>query len=108
MKNFISICLFFTLSFLSINVLAVNSATHSGTASSTQLKNASIQVETSRITKRISEINAMRSGNISASERSNLKKELRGMKKYLSGPGTGVYLSTSALILIIILLIILL
>ena len=54
---------------------------------------------------RIAEIKAMDKSKLNAAEKKQLRKELRSMKKALTG---GVYLSAGAIILIVLLLILLL
>ncbi|MEP7322154.1 MAG: hypothetical protein ABI761_09550 [Saprospiraceae bacterium] len=54
---------------------------------------------------RIAEIKAMDKSKLNASEKKQLRKELRSMKKALTG---GVYLSAGAIIIIVLLLILLL
>ncbi|MFA5820496.1 MAG: hypothetical protein WC854_14615 [Bacteroidales bacterium] len=57
---------------------------------------------------RLNEINAMDMSKLKSSEKKNLHKEVRSIKKELREVGGGVYLSAGALILIVILLIVLL
>ena len=57
---------------------------------------------------RVYEINAMDKSRLSASERRQLRKEVRSAKKQLKESGGGVYLSVGAIIIIVLLLIILL
>ncbi len=107
MKNLITLLFLFTLaisskaatSFANNDAISTNTTNTTGAVSSN---------ETTRIINRVNAIKAMDKKNLSNTERTNLKQELRDMKKSLSGPGSGVYVSGTALILIIILLIILL
>ena len=57
---------------------------------------------------RLDEIKAMDKSNMSASEKTGLRKEVRSIKHNLRAISGGVYLSVGAIILIVILLIILL
>lgn len=57
---------------------------------------------------RIDEINAMDKSELTASEKRDLRKEVRESRKHLNSLGGGVYLSVGALIIILLLLIILL
>lgn len=57
---------------------------------------------------RLDEIKAMDKSNMSAAEKRHLRKETRSIKSQLKQISGGVYLSTGAIILIIVLLIILL
>lgn len=58
-------------------------------------------------TARLNEINAMDKSTLTSSEKKELRKEVRAIKKDIKDSG-GVYLSVGALLLVIILLIILL
>jgi DNA gyrase/topoisomerase IV subunit B len=82
---------------------ANNANTFSGTTNQSLTKD-----ELGRIVNRVNEIRSMDRKNLSSAERKNLKNELSAMRKRVSEPGAGVYISGTALILIIILLIILL
>jgi hypothetical protein len=57
---------------------------------------------------RVNEIHAMDKSRLSASEKKQLRKEVRSTKKRLKEMGGGVYLSVGAIIIIILLLILLL
>lgn len=57
---------------------------------------------------RLDEINAMDKSNMKASEKKNLRKEVRSIKDRLRDLGPGIYLSGAALLVIVILLIVLL
>ena len=56
---------------------------------------------------RLNEINDLRKSNLSSNDKSTLKKEVRNIKHELSKIDNGIYLSTGALLLILILIIIL-
>lgn len=60
------------------------------------------------LTARLEEIKAMDKSNLGSSEKREMRKEVRSIKKQLSDIGGGVYISVGALIIIILLLIILL
>jgi len=62
----------------------------------------------SEIINRVTEIQNMDKTNLSASEKTLLKKELKEMKRKADGLGRGVYLSIGAIIVIILLLILIL
>lgn len=66
------------------------------------------QEKVNTISNRVKAIQALDKKTLTTAEKQNLKIELKDMKKSLSDPGAGVYISGTALILIIILLIILL
>tara|TARA_R110000850_G_scaffold274635_1_gene412454 strand:+ start:88097 stop:88363 length:267 start_codon:yes stop_codon:yes gene_type:complete len=57
---------------------------------------------------RLEEIKEMDKSDLSRSERKELRKEVRSIKKELRSTGNGVYLSVGAIIVIILLLILLL
>jgi hypothetical protein len=57
---------------------------------------------------RLNEIDAMDKATLSGSEKKELRKEVRAMKREMKQSGGGVYVSVGALLLIIILLIVLL
>lgn len=59
------------------------------------------------LVKRLDEINAMDKSNLSASEKKELRKEVRTIKKEVKALGGGVYISVGVLLLIIILLLVL-
>jgi len=65
------------------------------------------EVEISRLTSRVEEIRNLDKSEMSLKEKSELKKELRGIKKNVEKSGGTVYIGGAALILIIILVIIL-
>jgi hypothetical protein len=60
------------------------------------------------IIKRVTEIQNMDRSNLSSSEKKELRKELRQMKKQADGLDSRVYLSIGAIIIIILLLILIL
>lgn len=62
----------------------------------------------SKLVTRLSEIESMDKTNLSTSEKRNLKRELKDMKKAADGLSQGVYLSVGAIIIIILLLILIL
>lgn len=74
----------------------------------TSTKTEMSQAKVNTISNRVKAIQALDKKTLTKSEKQNLKVELKDMKKSLSDPGAGVYISGTALILIIILLIILL
>jgi hypothetical protein len=57
---------------------------------------------------RLEEIKTMDKSHLSASEKKQLRKETRSIKRHLSDIGGGVYLSVGAIIIIILLLVLLL
>jgi hypothetical protein len=105
MKKFV-ICLlavFLTLTFLPLQ------ASPSNTVPSDSLsapKTESAEVTT--LVMRVNEIKAMDKSKLNASEKKDLRKELRATKNRLKEVSGGVYVSVGAIILIVVLLIVLL
>ena len=66
------------------------------------------QAEASRLQNRLEEIKAMDKSELSATEKKELRREVRSIKKELAATGGGVYLSVGAILLIVLLLILLL
>lgn len=83
---------------------------------STTVSTTASSAETNAMFVRLNEIKAMDMTTLSSSEKKDLRKELRGIKKELSksestsiqGTNGGVYLSVGAIIIIVLLLILLL
>jgi hypothetical protein len=63
--------------------------------------------ELAAITNRVTEINAMDRSTMSPSEKREIRKELRALKKEATQHSGGVFISTGVLVLIIVLIIIL-
>jgi protein-disulfide isomerase len=66
------------------------------------------QVQLQRIVNRVEEIKAMDKSDLTKAEKSELKSELKELKKQARATGGGVYLSVGAIIIIILLLILIL
>jgi hypothetical protein len=99
------------LSFLKVLTLAffVSFAMPSSAKAADAIRDTTGSVEVySKLVTRLSEIERMDKNNLSASEKKNLKKELKDMKKAASSLNQGVYLSVGAIIIIILLLILIL
>lgn len=64
--------------------------------------------EATQLLRRLDEIKAMDKSELSKSQKKELRKEVKGIKKELRAVGGGVYLSTAAIIIIALLLILLL
>jgi hypothetical protein len=60
--------------------------------------------ESARITKRVEEIRAMDKSKLTASERKELRKELRGYKESIKRDNTVIYISAGTLLVIILIL----
>lgn len=63
--------------------------------------------EANHLLHRLNEINEMDKSDLKASEKKNLRKEVRSIEHRLTPAGGGVYISVGAVILIVLLLIIL-
>ena len=104
MKKFIySLVLVFTLG-LSANTVSANDRYEKKKPELT----AEQKVKLDRIVNRVNEIKAMDKSNLTSSERSELRKELRDLKSQARATSNGIYLSVGAIIIIILLLILIL
>ena len=104
MKKFIySLALIFMLGVSANTVLAAEKSEKNKTEMTAEQK-----VQLKRITDRVEEIRDMDKSNLTKSDRKELRKELREMKKEARAMGGGVYLSVGAIIIIILLLILIL
>ncbi len=74
---------------------------------STPAPTAATVAKVNVLVNRLNEIDAMDKSTLNASEKKELRKEVRVIKKEINRSGGGVYISVGALLLIIILLIIL-
>ncbi len=63
---------------------------------------------TQQLLQRLDEIKDMNKSELSGSEKKDLRKEVRGIKKEMKANRNGVYLSVGALLIVIVLLILLL
>ncbi len=70
-------------------------------------ENALSEVELNRLTNRVEEIRNLDKSDMSLKEKSELRKELRDIKKNVEKAGGTVYIGGAALVLIIILIILL-
>ena len=77
------------------------------TAVSAETENEMSDEEIDRLTKRFEEIRNMDKSNMTSEERSELKKELKEMKKDAKRAGGAIYIGGGTLLLIIILVILL-
>jgi len=104
MKKFIySLALIFMLGVSANTVLAAEKSEKNKTEMTAEQK-----VQLKRITDRVEEIRDMDKSNLTKSDRKELRKELRELKKQARAMGGGVYLSVGAIIIIILLLILIL
>jgi hypothetical protein len=86
---------------------SMSRTTDSKTAAATPINSATPSPEAKVLLSRLDEINKIDKDQLSASQKKNLRKEVRTIKQQLKDIGGGVYISVGALILILILLIIL-
>ena len=104
MKKFIySLALIFMLGVSANTVLAAEKSEKNKTEMTAEQK-----VQLKRITDRVEEIRDMDKSNLTKSDRKELRKELRELKKQARAMGGGFYLSVGAIIIIILLLILIL
>jgi protein-disulfide isomerase len=94
-------------------VLVFTLAISANTASAANNKDkkemtAEQKVQLQRIVNRVEEIKAMDKSDLTKAEKSELKSELKELKKQARATGGGVYLSVGAIIIIILLLILIL
>lgn len=92
------------LSNFSINNL--NAKSHNETAPLTQTE-ISAKQNSSILINRINEINAMDKSKLSKKEKTQLKSELKRMKAQVNNTRNGIYISTGAVLLIILIIILL-
>jgi hypothetical protein len=94
--------------FLSLTILPLQAATSNKVPSNSSTVPKTESAEANRLLLRLNEIKAMDKSKLNASEKKNLRKELRSTKERLKTISGGVYISVGAIILIVILLVILL
>jgi hypothetical protein len=73
----------------------------------TKFENKLSEEEVTRLTSRVEEIRDMDKSDMAASEKRELRKELKGIKKNVNKNGGVIYLSAGTVILILILIILL-
>jgi hypothetical protein len=91
------------LAFTPVQAVAAMEAT----PTSNPVPNSADAEKVNVLVKRLNEIDAMDKSNLSSSEKKELRKEVRTIKKEVKALGGGVYISVGVLLLIIILLLIL-
>ena len=74
----------------------------------TSTKTTEMPAEVKAMLTRLDEIKAMDKSSLTASDKKELRKEVRTIKKNLKASGNGVYLSIGAIIIIILILILIL
>lgn len=101
----IAICLMATCLSLTLIPLQSNAATTEPSSSLVDPKPAEA-AEVKSLELRLNEINAMDKTKLKSSEKNDIRKEVRSIKRELREVGGGVYISAGTLILILVLLII--
>lgn len=96
----------FLLCIFSLTANATEKVTTTKAIAKTE-RTANSSVAAAALINRLHEIQAMTKKDLTASERSSLKKEVKGIKQELKQMEGGIYISAGALILILILIIIL-
>lgn len=96
--------------YLMVLLLSLNAVTNSANAATTTPNNNTKEVpaEVKIMLDRLEEIKKMDKSSLKSSEKKELRKEVRTIKKSLAASGNGVYLSIGAIVIIILLLILLL
>jgi hypothetical protein len=101
--TFYTMMLLLTVTIFPSNAFAIN---EKEPTSSTNPKEVPAEVKV--LLNRLEEIKKMDKSNLNSSEKKELRKEVKAIKKTLKSTGNGVYLSIGAIIIIILLLILLL
>lgn len=101
--TFYTMMLLLTVTIFPSNAFAIN---EKEPTSSTNPKEVPAEVKV--LLNRLEEIKKMDKSNLNSSEKKELRKEVKSIKKTLKSTGNGVYLSIGAIIIIILLLILLL
>ncbi len=92
-----------SLTFMPSQLIASNSNTPTSSSNPNE-----VPAEVKILLNRLEEIKKMDKSNLNSSEKKELRKEVKTIKKTLKSTGNGVYLSVGAIIIIILLLILLL
>ena len=109
MKNFILFALIVVFTFGATKVFAAKSNTETKKENPVlpvKSENKLSEEELSRLRKRVEEIRDMDKTNLTGTEKRELKKEVKGIKKEVRHDGGTIYIGTGTLVLIIILLIV--
>ena len=94
--------------FLSLTFIPAQTKAETKASSSMSESKSAQAAEAHALLARIYEINAMDKSKLSSTDKKQLRSEVRSIKSQLREPGRGVYVSLTALIVIVILLVILL
>jgi Flp pilus assembly protein TadB len=97
--------LYFILLLFALNAPIAIYASESGkSATPSRTENKMSEEEAARLTKRVEEIRAMDKSNLTASERRELRKELKGIKEKVKRDGGYIYIGAGTLLVIILIL----
>lgn len=107
-KLTINTCVMAVFMFLSFVPTPLMSETTNPIIASNAVGKGVDTVQVNALLGRLEEIKTMDKSHLSASEKKQLRKETRSIKRHLSDIGGGVYLSVGAIIIIILLLVLLL
>ncbi len=102
--NMCLIVILLLLNFTPMQLSAENDPVPAKTAEAKRIESAEVEA----LLIRLNDIKTMDRSNLSASEKKELRKEVREAKKQMKKLSGGVYLSTGAIIIIILLLILIL
>ena len=99
--------LYLMIMVLSLSFFPTTSFAAENNSNSLAANTKNVPVEVNVMLNRLDEIKAMDKSSMSSSEKRELRKEVKGIKKELKATGKGVYLSVGAIIVIVLLLILL-
>jgi hypothetical protein len=94
--------------FLSLTILPLQAAASNKVPSNSSTVPKTESAEANRLLLRLNEIKAMDKSKLNASEKKELRKEVRAARENIKAISGGIYLSVGAVLLIVLLLIILL
>ena len=100
--------LYLMMTVLSLSMFPSTSFASEKNATADNAKTKEVPAEVKVMLTRLEEIKAMDKSEMKASEKKELRKEVRAIKANLAATGNGVYFSVGAIIIIILLLILLL
>jgi len=104
--TFVVMAIFLSLTFYPVQSSAAKS--NNAKQSTEVVNNPADEAKVKVLEIRLNEINKMDKSDLKASEKRELRKEVRSIKKQLNELGGGVYISVGAIIIILLLLLILL
>lgn len=100
--------LYLMMTVLSLSMFPANSFASEKNPTADNANTKEVPAEVKVMLTRLDEIKAMDKSEMKASEKKELRKEVRAIKANLASTGNGVYFSVGAIIIIILLLILLL